>query len=59
MFSKELSNLLNTYNQIKHFINLMKNKMSRTKCVYNMSQDKLITIQKYIAETLKKMNSFF
>ncbi len=28
--------------------------MLRTRCVYNMSQNKLIAIQKYIVETLKK-----
>ncbi len=42
------------YNQIKYLINFVENKMLRTKCVYNILQNKLIAIQKYLANALKK-----
>ena len=49
-----LSNNLNTHDQIKHSINLVKEKTSRIDCVYNMSQDEFAAFRNYIANVLKK-----
>ena len=49
-----LSNNLNMHDQIEHSINFMKKKTSRINCMYNMSQDKFIAFQNYIANALKK-----
>ena len=54
MFFEILLNNLNTHNQVKHLIDFMKEKTSRIDCVYNMSQDKLVAFQNYIANILKK-----
>ncbi len=37
VFSEILSNSLNTHNQMKHFINLMKSKMSCIESIYKMT----------------------
>lgn len=47
-------NVFDMHNLIKHLIDLKENKMSRIKCIYNMSQNKFVTIRKYIANALKK-----
>ena len=54
MFFKTLSNNLNTYDQIKHLIDLVKEKTSRIDCVYNMSQNEFTALRNYIANVLKK-----
>ncbi len=41
VFSEILSDSLNMYNQMKHLIDLMKNKMSCIESIYKMTQDEL------------------
>ncbi len=45
---------MNTHDQMKHFIDLMKSKMSRIKSIYKMTWDELAAIQDYLDSTLKK-----
>jgi len=54
VFSEILSNSLNTHDQMKHFIDLMKSKMSCIKSIYKMTQDELAVIQDYLDSALKK-----
>jgi len=54
VFFEILSDSLNMYNQIKHFIDLMKNKMSCIKFIYKMIQNEFTAIQDYLVSTLKK-----
>ena len=54
MFFKALSDNLNTHDQIKHFIKLMKKKLSRIDLIYKMSQNELVTIRDYLISALKK-----
>ncbi len=39
---------------MKHLINLMNNKISRTKLIYNITRDELATIRNYLASALEK-----
>jgi len=54
VFSEILSDSLNTHNQMKHFINLIKNKISCIKFIYKMTQDELTVIQDYLNSALEK-----
>jgi len=44
VFSEILSDSLNMHDQMKHFIDLMKSKMSYIKFIYKMTQDELAVI---------------
>jgi len=44
VFSKILSDSLNMHDQMKHFINLMKSKMSCIESIYKMTQDEFAVI---------------
>jgi len=44
VFSEILSDSLNTYDQMKHFIDLMKSKISYIKSIYKITQDELAVI---------------
>ncbi len=54
VFSEILSDSLNTHNQMKHFIDLMKSKMSCIESIYKMTRDELAAIQNYLDDTLEK-----
>ncbi len=54
VFSEILSDSLNMHDQMKHFIDLMKNKMSCIKSIYKMTWDEFAVIQNYLDSTLKK-----
>ncbi len=54
MFSEIVSNSLNMHDQMKHFIDLMKSKMSYIESIYKMIQDELAVIQDYLDSALKK-----
>ena len=54
MFSKTFFDNLNTYDQMKHAIDLIDDKMSRIESIYNMSQNELRVIKNYLASALKK-----
>ncbi len=54
VFSEILSNSLNMYDQIKHFIDLMKSKMFCIKSIYKMTQDEFTVIWNYLDSALKK-----
>ena len=54
MFSKTFFDSLNTYDQMKHAIDLIDDKMSRIESIYNMSQNELRVIKNYLASALKK-----
>ncbi len=54
VFSKILSDSLNTHDQMKHFIDLMKSKMSCIKSIYKMTWDELAVIWNYLNSMLKK-----
>jgi len=54
VFSEIFSDSLNTHDQMKHFINLMKNKMSCIESIYKMIQDELAAIWNYLNSALKK-----
>ena len=54
MFFKALFNNLNTHDQMKHFIKLMKKKLSRINLIYKMSQNELVIIRDYLINALKK-----
>ena len=47
-FSEILSDSFNTYNQMKHAINLKNEQILKFGPIYNMSQNELATIQKYL-----------
>jgi len=54
VFSEILSDSLNMHDQMKHFIDLMKKKMSCIKSIYKMTQDEFIAIRNYLDSMLKK-----
>jgi len=54
VFSEILSDSLNTHDQMKHFIDLMKNKMSCIESIYKMTQDELVAIRDYLNSALEK-----
>ncbi len=54
VFSEIFSDSLNMHDQMKHFIDLMKSKMSCIKSIYKMTQDELTAIQDYLNNALKK-----
>ncbi len=54
VFSEILSDSLNMHDQMKHFIDLMKSKMSCIESIYKMTQDELAVIQDYLDSALKK-----
>ncbi len=54
MFSEIVSDSLNMHDQMKHFIDLMKSKMSYIESIYKMTQDELAVIQDYLDSALKK-----
>ncbi len=54
VFSKILSDSLNTHDQIKHLIDLMKNKIFCIKFIYKMTWDELAVIRDYLNSMLKK-----
>jgi len=54
VFIEILSDSLNMYDQMKHFIDLIKNKMSCIKSIYKMIQNKFTAIQDYLVSALKK-----
>ena len=54
MFFEALSDNLNTHDQMKHLIELMKRKLSRIDSIYKMSQNELATIRDYLISALKK-----
>ena len=54
MFFEVLLNNLNTHDQVKYSINLVKEKTLRINCVYNMSQDEFAAFWNYIVNALKK-----
>ena len=53
-FSEILSNSLNTYDQMKHVINLKNKQMPKFEPIYNMSQNELATIREYLKNTQQK-----
>jgi len=54
VFSEILSDSLNMHDQMKHFIDLMKSKMSCIESIYKMTRDELATIQDYLDSALEK-----
>ncbi len=54
VFSEIFSDSLNTHNQMKHFIDLMKSKMSCIESIYKMTQDELTVIRDYLDSALEK-----
>ncbi len=54
VFSEIFSDSLNTHDQMKHFIDLMKSKMSRIESIYKMTWDELAVIQDYLDSALEK-----
>jgi len=54
VFSEIVSDSLNMHDQMKHFIDLMKSKMSYIESIYKMIQDELAVIQDYLDSALKK-----
>ena len=54
MFSEILSDSLNMHDQMKHFIDLMKSKMSCIEFIYKMTWNELAVIWNYLNNMLKK-----
>ena len=54
MFSKILFDNFNTYDQMKHAIDLIDDKISRIESIYNISQNELRVIKDYLTNALKK-----
>ncbi len=54
VFSEILSDSLNTHDQMKHFIDLMKSKMFCIESIYKMIWNELAVIWNYLDSTLKK-----
>ncbi len=54
VFSEILSDSLNMHDQMKHFIDLMKSKMSCIKFIYKMTWDELAVIWNYLNSVLEK-----
>ena len=53
-FSKIASDSLNTHNQVKHSIDLMNDKILKSSSIYNMSQNELAIIRKYLENAQRK-----
>ncbi len=54
MFSKILFNSLNMYDQMKHLIDLMKNKMFCIEFIYKITWNEFVVIWNYLNSALKK-----
>ncbi len=54
VFSEILFDSLNMHNQMKHFINLIKSKMSCIESIYKITQDEFTVIWNYLNSMLKK-----
>jgi len=54
VFSEILSDSLNTHDQMKHLIDLMKSKMSCIEFIYKMTWDELAVIRDYLNSALEK-----
>jgi len=54
VFSEILSDSLNTHDQMKHFIDLMKSKMFCIESIYKMTWNKFVAIRDYLNSALKK-----
>ncbi len=54
VFSEILSDSLNMHDQMKHFIDLMKSKMSCIEFIYKMTWDELAVIWNYLDSALEK-----
>ncbi len=54
VFSEILSDSLNMHDQMKHFIDLMKNKMFCIEYIYKMTWDEFTVIRNYLNSALKK-----
>ena len=54
VFSEILSDSLNTHDQVKHFIDLVKGKMPRIEPIYRMTRDELAAIRDYLDSALEK-----
>lgn len=53
-FSEELSDSLNTHDQVEHAIDLVPGSQPKPGPIYNMSQDELATIRDYLASATEK-----
>ena len=54
VFSEELSDSLNTHDQVEHPIDLLPGKLPRGGPIYNMSHDELAAIRDYLKSALEK-----
>jgi len=54
VFSEILFDSLNMHNQMKHFIDLMKSKMSCIESIYKMTWNELVVIRNYLNSALEK-----
>ena len=54
VFSEELSDSLNTHDQVEHPIDFLPDKLPRGGPVYNMSHDELAAIREYLRDALEK-----
>ena len=54
VFSEELSDSLNTHEQVEHLIDLLPSKLPRSSPIYKISYDKLAAIRDYLSTALKK-----
>ena len=54
VFLKKLFDNFNIYNQIKHFINLLFEKLFKRDLIYNISYNKFAIIKNYLKNTFKK-----
>ena len=54
VFSEELSNSLNTHDQVEHPIDLLPGKLPKGSPIYNMLYDKLEAIGDYLDSALEK-----
>ena len=53
-FSKIASDSLNTHDQVEHSIDLINDRISKSNSIYNMSQNELATIRKYLESAQRK-----
>ena len=53
-FSEIANDSLNTHNQVKHSIDLMNDRISKSNSIYNMSQNELAIIRKYLENAQRK-----
>ncbi|KAF6222515.1 hypothetical protein HO173_013395 [Letharia columbiana] len=54
VFLEELSNSLNTHDQIEHPIDLLPGKLPRSGPIYNISHNKLAAIRDYLDTALER-----